>query len=326
MQHKQSEGAGVASKGPEQPARKKPGPKPRLMTAAPASAAKAPVPAPKAVEPAAPVVAVAAAPVKAPKPRVPKPVAPPAPIPAMFAAPTSPTASAPVVTKPEPKPEPIPAPLAAAPIVASAPAPEPAAVEEPAPVLPAPPVIQTSAAPVAAVAPPVAPAPEPVSPAVAPAPVIHAAEELKMDATTTMYTTADKAQAMFGDWNDRTKTAVEKSTKMIEEANEFAKGNIEAVVESGRIAAKGVEALGQDAADYGRKSLEQATSLIKSFATVKSPAEFMKLQSDFMRSSFDAMVAETSRSTEAMLKLAGEVAQPLSNRIAVAADKVRTVA
>jgi phasin family protein len=137
---------------------------------------------------------------------------------------------------------------------------------------------------------------------------------------------APKAQALFADWNDRTKTAVEKSTKLVEEANEFAKGNLEAVVESSRIAAKGFESLGQDAAEYGRKSFENATSALKTLATVKSPTEFFKLQSDFVRGAFDAYVAEASKNTEAMIKLAGDAAQPLSNRFAVAAEKVKTVA
>src|SRR3546814_7170974 len=99
----------------------------------------------------------------------------------------------------------------------------------------------------------------------------------------------------------------------------FAKGNIEAIVESSKIAAKGFEALGQDSAEYGRKSFEDATATLKQFAAVKSPAEFFKLQSDYVRSAFDAVVAETSKKTEAVLKLAGDVAQPLSNRAAVAA-------
>jgi len=135
-----------------------------------------------------------------------------------------------------------------------------------------------------------------------------------------------KAQAVFADWNDRTKTAVEKSTKLVEEANEFAKGNVEALVESSRIAAKGFETLGQDAAEYGRKTFESATAAMKTLATVKSPTEFFKLQSDFVRGAFDSYVAEASKNTEAVLKLAGDAAQPISSRFAVAAEKVKTAA
>ena len=128
--------------------------------------------------------------------------------------------------------------------------------------------------------------PEPVS--TPPAAVLAAPTKESIMATTieNMNAGTAKAQAFFTDAGERAKGAVAKSTKMFEEA----------------------------------------TAAFKTLASVKSPTEFMKLQSDFVRGAFDAMVAETSRSTETMLKLAGEVAQPISNRMAVAAEKMKTPA
>ncbi|UYY57611.1 phasin family protein [Sphingomonas sp. S2-65] len=143
---------------------------------------------------------------------------------------------------------------------------------------------------------------------------------------TTIETNGAKAQAFFSDFTDRTRAAVEKSTKLAEDAGEFAKGNLEALAESSRIAAKGLESFGQEAAEYGRKSYEHATSAMKTLSTIKSPTDFFKFQSDFVRGVFDAYVAETSKNTEAMIKLAGDAAQPLSNRVAVAVEKVKTAA
>lgn len=143
---------------------------------------------------------------------------------------------------------------------------------------------------------------------------------------TTLKDAAAKTQAYFAEANDRAKAALEKSTKAFEDMNEFNKGNVEALVESGKIAAKGFETLGQNAADYARKSFEGATATLKSLSTVKSPTDFFKLHSDYVRSSFDSIVAETSKTTEAVLKLAGEVAQPISNRVAVAVEKVKVAA
>ncbi|MCF8710135.1 phasin family protein [Rhizorhapis sp. SPR117] len=111
---------------------------------------------------------------------------------------------------------------------------------------------------------------------------------------------------------------------MLEEVNELTKGNVEAVVESGKIAAKGAEALGQEAAEYSRKSFEKATATMKSFASVKSPTEFFQLQSEFFSSAFDTMASEASKNSEAMLKLAGDVAQPLSTRMSLVSEKVKS--
>lgn len=136
----------------------------------------------------------------------------------------------------------------------------------------------------------------------------------------------EKSQAMFAELNDKAKAAVEKNTKLVGEMTELAKGNVEALVESGKIAAKGFETMGQDAAEYSRKQFEQATATMKSLAAVKSPADFFKLQSNYVRSAFDSMVAETSKNTEAFIKLAGDAAQPVSNRVAVAMEKIKTAA
>jgi phasin family protein len=144
--------------------------------------------------------------------------------------------------------------------------------------------------------------------------------------TDIMETTIEKTQALFADFNERAKATVEKNTKLVADATEFAKGNVEALVESGKIAAKGFETLGQEAAEYSRKSFENATATLKSLSAVKTPADFFKLQSDYVRSAFDSVVAETSKNTEAFIKLAGDAAQPISSRFAVAVEKVKTAA
>lgn len=136
----------------------------------------------------------------------------------------------------------------------------------------------------------------------------------------------NRATAMFSDMNTRAKSAMERSTKLFEDMNEFNKGNVEALVESSKVAAKAAETLGQQAAETARKNFENATAAMKSFASVKTPTELFQLQSEYARSAFDAMIAETSKNSENMLKLAGEVFQPISNRFAVAAEKLKVAA
>ena len=138
--------------------------------------------------------------------------------------------------------------------------------------------------------------------------------------------TAERVQAAFGDINERTKTAMERNAKMMEEMSDLTKGNVEAIVASGRTAAQGFQTLGQEAADFGRRSFEEASATLKSFAEVKSPTDFFRLQSDYARSAFDSMIAESSKMSESMIKLAGEVAEPITNRAAIAADKVKAFA
>ncbi len=160
-----------------------------------------------------------------------------------------------------------------------------------------------------------------------------AAEPIQKDNTMNTDTITSNVEAaqtkgaqIFADMNDRAKNMMERAPKLAQDMAELNKGNIEALVESGRIAAKGMEAMGQHAAELARRQFEGATAAFRQLAAVKSPTELLRVQGELARAAVDQMVAEVSRSTESMLKFAGEVAQPISNRYAVVADRMKTAA
>ena len=137
---------------------------------------------------------------------------------------------------------------------------------------------------------------------------------------------AEQFKTVFGDVNERAKAAVERSAKIVEEMADLTRGNVEAIVASSKVAAKGVETLSQDAAEYGRKSFEEASKTLKNLAEVKSATDLFKLQGDYARAAFDSAVAESARLSEIMMKLAGDVAEPINSRYTVAAERVKTLA
>lgn len=136
----------------------------------------------------------------------------------------------------------------------------------------------------------------------------------------------ERFQSVFTELSDKAKANVDKSTKALEQFNEIAKGNVEALVESGKIATKGIESLGQDAAEFGRVSFEKASAAMKSLTSIKTPAEFFQVQSDLLSTAFDAFAKETAKNSEALLKIAGDVAQPISTRVSVITERVRSIA
>ena len=255
---------------------------------------------------------------KSPRP-VAKPPSPSATTAAVTAAPPSAEKSVPKpVTTPEPVAEPTPAPAKEISMAETAP-----------------PQTAETAQPVTSVAEEAQAKPEPEPEYNEPEPFVELIPAAAAEGTTIMNDAIEttkkvatdakeKFQAMFGDINEKAKAAVEKSSKIVEEMNELTKGNVEALVESGKIAAKGAESLGQEAAEYSRKNFEKATATMKSFASVKSPTEFFQLQSEFFSSTFDSMASEASKSSEAMLKLVGDVVQPLSSRAALVSEKVKS--
>lgn len=133
-------------------------------------------------------------------------------------------------------------------------------------------------------------------------------------------------QTAFADIQGKAKEALEKSTAALGEANDFAKGNVEAVVESGKALSAGLQDLGATMVAEARTAFEGLTADAKELAAAKSPTEFFQLQSALVRKQFDGAVAQASKSTEAWLKLANEAFSPLSSRVTLAVEKVSKAA
>ncbi|HZC37449.1 MAG TPA: phasin family protein [Sphingomicrobium sp.] len=132
-------------------------------------------------------------------------------------------------------------------------------------------------------------------------------------------------QTLLADANERSQELAKKTQKVAEELADLARANVEAVVEASRVAAEGAKSIGQDVVATSRDGVEQAADAIRSLAEAKSPTEYLQLQGEFARASFDRAVAETSRLTESLVKLAGEAFQPISNRATANAERLNTL-
>ncbi len=135
-----------------------------------------------------------------------------------------------------------------------------------------------------------------------------------------------KATEFFADIREKAGEAAEKGKKFATDATEFNKANIEALVEAGKLVAKGAQDLGKTNLEYAKKNFEEVQAAVKEVTAVKSPTDFVKLQGEFARKGFDIAVAQGSKNTEAMVKLMGDMFQPISNRIAVATDYFKKAA
>ena len=144
------------------------------------------------------------------------------------------------------------------------------------------------------------------------------------NAKTTDYTA--KAKEVAADVQTRAKAAYDKGAEMTQDVVEFQKGNFEALVESGKILANGMQDMGRTYVEEAKSAAETVQGDVKKFAAIKSPTELFQLQGEIARRNFDAMVSTTSKNTEAMVKLANEAFAPLSSRFSLAAEKVRKAA
>jgi phasin family protein len=135
-----------------------------------------------------------------------------------------------------------------------------------------------------------------------------------------------KVKDVVTEAQDRAKVAFEKTQAYAAEGVEFTKGNVEALVESGKVLAAGLQDMGKDVVAEGKTALETMTADVKELAAVKSPADFFKLQGEILRRNFDAAVATGSKRSETMVKLATDAFAPIQTRVSLAVEKVKQAA
>jgi phasin family protein len=203
-------------------------------------------------------------------------------------------------------------------------APKPAPVAKPAPIAKAAPAVKKpvikKAAPKAAKK----PAPKMAKPAAKPLAAAKPIVKEKIMPKTTDFTA--KIKGAFADVKGKAKTAYAKGTAVVGEATEFTKGNVEAVVASGKIVTEGLKTFGTDYVAESKKAYATVTADAKALAAVKSPAEFFELQTSLLKRNFESVFALTSKNTEAAVKLAGDAFAPISSRVALAVEKVKKAA
>jgi phasin family protein len=161
-----------------------------------------------------------------------------------------------------------------------------------------------------------------------PAPRVSAVAQLKDKIMATAKKTdfTDTLKTATADAQTKAKAAYDKLQAYAGEMTEFTKGNIEAVVESGKILGAGVQDMARGEVEAAKGAFETVTADLKAMAAVKSPAELFKLQGEIARRNFDAAVARYSKNAETSMKLANDAFAPLSNRMSLAVEKVSKAA
>lgn len=141
--------------------------------------------------------------------------------------------------------------------------------------------------------------------------------------------TADFSQTVknaAADAQTRAKAAYDRFQAYAGEMTDLTKGNVEAIVESGKILGAGVQEIARGEFEAAKGAFETMTADLKAMAAVKSPTELFKLQGEIARRNFDAAVARASKSAEVSVKLANDAFAPISSRMSLAAERLSNAA
>ena len=98
--------------------------------------------------------------------------------------------------------------------------------------------------------------------------------------------------------------------------------NMDAVVSAGTVFAKGIEAVNAELAAISKRNLEDSIAAVKALAAAKSAKEYFELQSDLMKTSWDHMIADTTKIGEMMGEYSKDAMAPLQSRMTAAMEKL----
>jgi len=138
-------------------------------------------------------------------------------------------------------------------------------------------------------------------------------------AANTAKKTADKLGSRFekltADAQARAKAAAERAVALSKNAVEFNRENVETLIESGKIAAKGAQEIGQTNLKYTRENFVEASRALQGLFSVATPKDLFEKQADYVRSGLDRVMDQTSSNADAVVKLAGKTYQPIADRV-----------
>ena len=145
-----------------------------------------------------------------------------------------------------------------------------------------------------------------------PAETVAATAEAATQAATQQY---EKAVAA-------TREQAAKASALLEDLAVLGKGNLEAVVQSNTVFAKGLEQMSREFMTYAQASLETAASATKALFQAKTLQDVIALNNEYAKTSLDSFLANSSKLSDLGVKVANEALEPISARVNVTFEKL----
>lgn len=157
--------------------------------------------------------------------------------------------------------------------------------------------------------------------------------DVKKAMTQAAQTGAASAKKMVEEGTAQARVAVEKTMetanktagdmlKAAEEAAEFGRGNLEAFTKASQLYVTGVQDLSRQTMAMFQALSEHAIEGVKAMSTMKSLKDAADFQATFTKTAIERAVNDTTKISEAALKLAEASIEPISARMTLAMEKM----
>ncbi len=110
-------------------------------------------------------------------------------------------------------------------------------------------------------------------------------------------------------------------SQQAEAAQKFGKDGMDAMLRSFGTLSKASQAIAVEATDFAKQSFELGTATLEKLAGVRSLDKALEIQTDYMKTSYERLVAQTTKMTELYQNLAKEMVKPYEGFAAKAQEQ-----
>ena len=104
--------------------------------------------------------------------------------------------------------------------------------------------------------------------------------------------------------------------QQFDQFQKFGQENVDAALKSFGAVSKGAQAIATEAADFARKSFEQGTATVEKLVGAKSLDKAIEIHTDYLKTSYEGFVAQSTKITELYANVAKEAFKPLEGIVA----------
>ena len=104
--------------------------------------------------------------------------------------------------------------------------------------------------------------------------------------------------------------------KNMDDMQKFGKDNVDATMKCVGAASKGFQAIAAEVTNYSKKSFEDGTAAMERLFGAKTLEKAIEVQSDYVKSAYEAFVAEATKMGELYADIAKESYKPFEGYLA----------
>ncbi len=99
--------------------------------------------------------------------------------------------------------------------------------------------------------------------------------------------------------------------QQFDNVQKLGKDNADAAFKAFGAVSKGAQAIAVEATEFAKKSFEQSAATLEKLASARSLDKAVEIQTDYMKSAYEGLVAQSTRMGELYANLAKESLKPL---------------